>query len=224
MLQNSNEDTTSSPSKKKRLTTKDGAEGEELQEVVEETQNVQEPQGSQIQNEGDVTEETARDGTETIIETNDPQAIISEQQEGQEQQEQVQASESIDSLVLSAEEEAAAAAAKKRNMPRQKRRKWKDEDMEIALGAIAAGEMTERAASSFFGVPRATLNDYRHQRPGAGNRPGPKTLLDPAQEQYLVNWIIDRATDQPSMLICTFILFPLLLLFVQFYNNGTLNS
>jgi hypothetical protein len=91
-----------------------------------------------------------------------------------------------------------SSSTKKVSKPRKL---WRDEDMEIALGAIAAGEMTERAAAAHFGVPRATLNDYRHQRPGAGNRPGPRTLLSPAQESQLVIWIVQKATEASSSLL-----------------------
>lgn len=71
------------------------------------------------------------------------------------------------------------------------KKKYEDVDLERALEAIQKG-MSKREASKRFGVPRGTLQ-FRLRGNITKTRPGPPTVLSNAEEDTLVEWIIESS-------------------------------
>lgn len=71
-----------------------------------------------------------------------------------------------------------------------KKQNYSIASLEAALKAIKAGEISLRKASEKYGIPRSTLHDkLKEKQPECMGTCGPKTILNPLEEEKIVSWI-----------------------------------
>lgn len=69
---------------------------------------------------------------------------------------------------------------------------YSTEDLEIAVKRVQAKEISYREAESLYGVPRSTLFDHVTGKATTCKR-GPPTVLNPAEENMIVEWALHMA-------------------------------
>jgi len=73
-------------------------------------------------------------------------------------------------------------------------RKWSQEAMAQALQEVKAGRLNLRQAAQEFGVPKTSLSDRVSGRVSSDCVPGQRTLLTPADEDSLVEYLLYSAS------------------------------
>lgn len=76
---------------------------------------------------------------------------------------------------------------------KKKRAQWTDEDLQAAMNAVKTGQLTQRAASERFKLPRTTLRNHLKTEKTTKNL-GRKTVLTKEQEKVLVQRIVNYAS------------------------------
>ena len=72
----------------------------------------------------------------------------------------------------------------------KKRKRWEETDMEKALEAVQKNLTSVTTAAKKFNVPRKTLDDMVKGHVVHGRKSGPGTILTPAEEDILCNYLI----------------------------------
>ena len=73
------------------------------------------------------------------------------------------------------------------------RKRYSDETLAHAVDMIKSKSMSLRQAASTFQIPKSTLSNKVNDKTPIGCRPGPATILTPAEEKHLADWAIHMA-------------------------------
>ena len=73
------------------------------------------------------------------------------------------------------------------------RKRYSDETLVHAVDMIKSKSMSFRQAASAFQIPKSTLSNKVNDKTPIDCRPGPATILTPAEEKHLADWAIHMA-------------------------------
>ena len=70
--------------------------------------------------------------------------------------------------------------------------KWTSEDISCAITEIRNG-LSYRKAERKYGIPKSTLHLYAIGKIELGSRPGPRSILTTAEEEQLVQYVVEMS-------------------------------
>ncbi len=72
-------------------------------------------------------------------------------------------------------------------------RHYTEEALKLALQDICEQKLSLRKAALHYGIPKSTMSLYANRKLQLGGRPGPASILTPAEEQRLVDYAVHMA-------------------------------
>ncbi|KAK2152850.1 hypothetical protein LSH36_316g05032, partial [Paralvinella palmiformis] len=83
-------------------------------------------------------------------------------------------------------------------MPRSK--KYASEQLQDAVKKVMAGEISQKKASTFYGVPVMTISDHVHGK-SKSSKLGPLPVISPAIEAEFAKKLMDRGFGLTKQLV-----------------------